>query len=300
VNLESIQLEGENKAARLVEQIRQRVILKVSSASDFSGPLGIGIRSQVDGILKTGLDHQAASYSALIRDAWQSGIDRAGPTPPGGFSTIVAELSGFEETITRGFARLEAGMEEDVSRVLIRASLNKDYTKGVVIDKIGNAEAKGLFKDYQARAMGIVNYAMQKAEGTAYNMKMHENARLTAQFEARSVAKGLVAKKLKTLVMLVWHHAGGRDHPDGNPPRENHVEMDGHGVPNNTKFKLIGRDGDEYMCDGPHDMVLPPAEERNCHCYLVPVTLHVTQADNDIITAESLATGGYVDSRWSE
>lgn len=54
-------------------------------------------------------------------------------------------------------------------------------------------------------------------------------------------------------------------------PRPNHLLMDGVTIPANEQFKLMGRDGEIYMIDGPHDPELPPEEVINCRCVAIPI-----------------------------
>ena len=286
--------QAESKANAAIETVRQKIVLRVQGATSFTGVHGSSLRSQIESSVDSSLQNEAGQYHSDLMDAWKAGITRAENGKEQTHSTLVPDTSTFSEAIESGFDRLRAGINEDVKRLLVRASLNTDWTKERIIDDIGSSEESGMFSEFASRARGIVHYALESIESHAFSERARELAKIGAQKTSGAEAAKMLKEGIEPLTMKVWDHSAG-----GNPPRANHEAMDGKGVPIDKKFKLKGRDGETYWCEGPHDITLDIGEVANCHCTEHTVTINVTQEQKKFIYDEAAKTGGFRDSRWS-
>lgn len=283
---------AESEASAEVERLRGLVVLQVLSSTTFRGPLGSSLQTRVQRTVTEFFLSINQHFYRFVDEAWEAGLQRAGHSEVP--RAIWPGTDQFVGAMERSFATLSASVVEDLTLLFISASTAK-LDKAVVIDRIGSAPQSGLFRGYDQRALGIVNWGLKAAEARAYALRSREIAKVRAQQSGLTEAKKLIEGHKYFLTMKVFSHSG-----HGNPPRANHVAMDRKGVPIDMKFILEGRKaGITYEIDGPHDITLPAEELINCHCATETIVFEVTKPEEDAIREEAAKTGGYRDKRWS-
>lgn len=291
MSLAGILSKAQSVAALEIETVRGQVVLLIQGSPSFTGAHGASLRARIKSTVSNYFDHLANRFAMYIADAWEAGIHRARhPELP---SNLPRDYEAQVHSMDSGFDHLGASISNDLIQLLTRASVT-GWTKQQVIDKVGSGQASGVFKQYQARAYGILEHAVHVTESTAHARRAREIAQIKAQPIGFQKAKQLLKKGLHPLTIKVWRHSHG-----GNPPRYNHLAFDGKGVVVDMKFKLTGRDGNIYLIDGPHDMVLPAEEVINCHCMDETTTIDVTDEEEAKIREKSESTGGFTDPRWT-
>lgn len=251
--LPSILAEAEKRASGELDQIRERIVLRVLGADGFSGVAGQQIRASVE----TAIDGLSKlNFDSFLNEAFSEGIRRAESGKV--VSYMLHDIGPYSTQIAKGLRALESSMDADITRLLHRASL-ANWDKQTVIDKIGASKETGLFREYGSRIRGVVDHALTGADSYAYAEASKMVAKRITQDHAIKNAIGGKDKGLVALTMKTWRHSGG-----GNPPRINHIAMDSKSVPVDMNFKLIGRNGETLWTVGPHGPELPADEVINC------------------------------------
>jgi hypothetical protein len=292
---------AEQKAISLIESVRSEVVLAIL-ASNVEDPYS-GIRERTKSIIRSKMDFVASQFSDNYRAAWAEGVNSGSVSTAIIPNNFPPQIERFEEITKAAFKSLRSSMEAEVVTLLTRALLSTFDQKGV-LDAVGTAQNTGLFKKYQARAIAIVEYEIRQIEMYAQkrrSVEISQHAKKTATQKTEehpklgnAVAAPVPITQQDVYVFVkIWKHSGG-----GNPPRENHVAMDGFGVLTEHNFNLKLAKGGVLATSGPHAVNLPPEEAINCHCVVIEKAFLVSPAHAQAIMNMSLSTGGYKDVLW--
>ena len=140
---------------------------------------------------------------------------------------------------------------------------SKDQLEAMLKKEINNGGNISQF------CVDLINSDMEK-EGKGEYWTSHYRARRVAVTEilgAHSVAQQEAFMQSPAVEGKSWRHTGDYR----NEPRQNHIDMDGQGVPKDQPFELTGADGIVYYPMYPRDVILPAGERINCHCIQQPV-----------------------------
>lgn len=295
MTLSSLRIDAEKKAAALVAAIRDNIVAEIAGGT-VTGAAGESLRRLVDTKLETEIPGLRNKFSAEFSQAWKLGLERAVKETLGiGHSPIFApdNITSYSTNFEKKLWRIESKMADDLDTILLRASLLNKITKDDVLKYVSNRKT-GPFGDADKQIVGMVSQLLTDIEDTAHYDEAHlliAHAKTHPEHFKKKDQKRLAAgenQKLVTLMVQIWYHSHG-----GNPPRENHVAMNGKAVVYGEPFTLLGKDGVEYFPKYPKDPILPASEAINCHCVGVTKVLTVSKEKADLIMKRLRASGGY-------
>jgi hypothetical protein len=293
MRFDHVQLYAERSAVDIVERIRERIIATIVSAPSLEGYEGAALRKRIPFDVNDTFAKHASSLSSYLTDSWKAGSARAsremrGRTYP---SSLSPDTLSFDEVMRSAFRKLRSSIISDVQTLLQRSAL------GGIDKDTALRRMNGLFKEYAARARGIMYHETEAVNAHAYAKRMVEISKekvKKARLSTSERNKKRIEQGKHPLVIKVWRHSGL-----GNPPRENHVEMNGKGVPADMLFTLEGLDGETYYIPAPKAPTLPVSETAYCRCATAARTIFVTDEEESLIRETAKATGGYTDPRWT-
>ena len=279
--LDQVQAQAERLAIQVIEGVRQSIILNLAGAT-LTGYSTAA--SDIDGIIQSKMGYAAQQFWPVYRQAWEAGIVRGGTMDKTGQSSITPQLDRFEQITTQAFKSLTQAIQSDVSILLSRAAL-KTLTKDEVVKKIGTSQGSGLFKAYQARAVGIVEYETFQIESFAARLRAIEVQQKATQQPGIIAATGGVGSSY--IFMTEWQHN------ESGHPRPTHEDMDEKSVVTGTDFLLEQNDGSgPIMTPGPHSANLNAGDSINCLCQILSTAHKVSPQVKQAIEEMSAQTNG--------
>jgi hypothetical protein len=248
-------------------------ILDLKNDRNAQTQIAVGVKSVFNRLLE--------SLTSISQLAWDIGVSKAIEE-----KSLVNIPNDYRALPTYNIAPISKHLDR-ISGLLIVELHNSirstDNFLTTLKEKLADSIDRGVLKFENIESQG---HADQQFQITKYIIDVVDKDKIKEQ------VKRHISSKEKPITIRVWRASEYEE-------SDSHTLMNGKGVPDGIKFRLVAKDGNSYDCNGPIDSALPKTEKEGCRCAIIPKVIFVTQEEIDEIIDIARDSGGYVDSRWA-
>jgi len=253
--IQSLENATVKDALQMLSRLRERVVLAIAEAGPFTQVVAQEVKNRVATIIQEFDSNLKDKMTENQRRMFTRGIklvDRAVDA-----ADLIKAVPYLDETALKTAQAFTADLITNLTDDM-RGKITSQIQLGV----LGQKSATDIIKEVGR------NLAGPSVFGT-----IRRRSEIIVRTEVNRVQALATEARLKQLKARVpdlkqeWLHSGL-----GQPPRQNHVDMNGVQVAIGEKFHLRAKEGDKvYLITGPYDPTLPVGETVNCRCVAIPV-----------------------------